>query len=470
MTRSGGLWRSATAVMLALACMAGWVLPGAAQPVEPARGDIEQIEREAATRTAEKTAEKQAREAELKAVEERLAASASLRAKLESEIAGIRADKAALNAALIETTSRTQGLERRIDGLESRLATLTASEQAISRSLEGRRGLIAQVLAALQRMGRRPPPAVIVRPEDMLAAVRASILLGAVVPELRQEIEMLASDLGELARLRGGIAADRKALADEFEHLATERQRLARLIDARKQRETDAAGDADREKSRADGLLREARTMRELVDQIEKEIAATARLVDDARRLGDSATREQRDRMAALALKDPARLAPRIAFAETRGVLPLPVAGSQIRAYGANDGFGGTTRGISLATRSKALVSAPADASVAFAGPFRSFGQLLILNAGGGYYILLAGMQRINVVTGQFVLAGEPVAMMSEFSPAVQAAGEGKTSGDGRTDGVDEGQPVLYVEFRKDGAPFDPGPWWAKSQGEKVRG
>jgi len=104
------------------------------------------------------------------------------------------------------------------------------------------------------------------------------------------------------------------------------------------------------------------------------------------------------------------------------------------------------------------VVTSPADGWVAFAGPFRSFGRLLIINAGSGYYLLLAGMDHINVEVGQFVLAGEPVAAMGG-APSPPAAGS-----------VEANDPVLYVEFRKDGSSIDPGPWWAKSQGEKVRG
>jgi septal ring factor EnvC (AmiA/AmiB activator) len=83
----------------------------------------------------------------------------------------------------------------------------------------------------------------------------------------------------------------------------------------------------------------------------------------------------------------------------------------------------------------------------------------LIINAGGGYYLLLAGMDQINVEVGQFVLAGEPVATMGETSLVSPAAGAIETK-----------DPVLYIEFRKDGSSVDPGPWWAKSQSEKVRG
>ncbi len=465
------LRRSARSVVAAagLSCVAATLSCAvfAQTPAAPEQGrtEAEQIAQE----TAAKTAEKQAREAELKALEEKLAANSALRSKLQAEIAEIRSDRAKLNTALIETTARTQGLEGRIAALETRLDSLKASETAIRRSLDGRRGLITEVLAALQRMGRRAPPAVVVRPEDMLEAVRASIMLGAVVPELRQEIEVLATDLTELVRLREKIAADRKAISAELAELAGERQRLASLVIARQQREAAASGDVEKERREADVLATDMRSVRDLVERIEKDIAAVGRNVEEARRLGDNQTREQRERMAALALKDPARLAPKIAFADTRGLLPLPASGSQIRAFGASDGFGGTSRGISLSTRPKALVSAPVDAWVAFAGPFRSFGQLLILNAGGGYYLLLAGMQRIDVSAGQFVLAGEPVAMMGELSEAETLAAGRTTTGNDQA-ATTTGQPVLYVEFRKDGTPFDPGPWWAKLQGEKVRG
>ena len=94
-----------------------------------------------------------------------------------------------------------------------------------------------------------------------------------------------------------------------------------------------------------------------------------------------------------------------------------------------------------------------------YAGPFRNYGQLLILNAGGGYHVLLAGMDRISVDLGQFVVTGEPVAEMGEAGARLRPLFR-----------LVPGRPVLYVEFRKDGTPVDPSPWWATNEGEKVRG
>lgn len=407
----------------------------------------------------QKREEKRAREIELKAIEERLAGNAEARAKLEAEIAGIRADRTKLNQALLDTTARTQAAEGRIAGLEQRLSLLQTSETAIRRSLDSRRGLIGEVLAALQRIGRRPPPAVLVRPEDILEAVRASMLLGAVVPDLRQEITVLGTDLAELVRLREAIAGERKAIAGEMEGLAGERQRLASLIEARRAREASAAQDIESQRAAGGELAAQAKTLRDLVERIEKDISAANRAAEAARRALEAETQEQRQRMAQLAFRDPARLAPKAAFQELRGMLPLPVAGSQLRGFGATDEVGAATRGISLSTRQNAVVSSPSDGWVVYAGPFRSFGQLLILNAGNGYYILLAGMQRIDVSLNQFVLAGEPVAVMGETAEAAAT-----------NVGAGTGEPVLYIEFRKDGVSIDPTPWWTKSQGEKVRG
>jgi septal ring factor EnvC (AmiA/AmiB activator) len=158
------------------------------------------------------------------------------------------------------------------------------------------------------------------------------------------------------------------------------------------------------------------------------------------------------------ALKDPARLSPAIAFASAKGLFALPVNGVKIREFGGSDGAGGLQKGVSLATRAGAQVTTPCDGWVVYAGPFRSYGQLLILNAGGGYHVLIAGMERISVNIGQFVLTGEPVATMGTTSQVASILAASAR------------EPVLYIEFRKDGTPIDPGPWWAASEGEKVRG
>jgi septal ring factor EnvC (AmiA/AmiB activator) len=436
--------------------LAAWMVAVALSPV---KAQQQAPAPAAGPQQAETAEEKARREQDLKILEEAITANAEARKRLEAEIEEIRTDRARLNAALIETAGRVRGTEDRIRGLEGRLQTLAASEAAIRRSLDSRRGVIIEVFAALQRMGRRPPPAVLVRPEDMLEAVRASIMLGAVLPELRVEADILATDLAELVRLKEAIATDRTTLNGELTALNGEQERLAALMEARQGRIAEVERNVGAEQEKAAALARQAGTLKELIDRMEAEISGAQRAVEEARKATQAQERETREKFAQAAFRDPARLAPKIPFAEARGLLPRPVSGETSTGFGAPDSYGGTTRGISITTRQKATVVSPADGWVAFAGPFRSYGRLLIINAGGGYYVLLAGMDQINVDVGQFVLAGEPVAAMGE-APLMSLIGSA----------IEKNNPVLYVEFRKDGTSIDPGPWWAKSQSEKVRG
>lgn len=399
-------------------------------------------------------------------MQDSLEASEAQRRQIEAEIASIRNDRGKIEAALVDMTRSVAATETKIGEAEGRLDALLGSEDAIRRSLTSRRSVIAEVLAALQRMGRKPPPALLVAPEDMLQAIRTSMLLGSVLPEMRAETEALAADLADLLQLRQSIAAERDALSSDAAKLRADRQHLAALIEARQSALSAAEQALGAERDRALDLAKQAATLKDLIARMESEVAAAARgaeaarRADEARKNAQDATSPDARRKIALApFKDPARLAPATAFAETKGLLPLPVAGALQRGFGAPDGFGGAEKGMLVATRAEAIVASPCDGWVAFAGPYRTYGQLLIVNAGQGYYIILAGMDRINVNVGQFILAGEPVAVMGDGSAKTAAA-----------IAIGAAQPILYIEFRKDGAAIDPGPWWAKPELQKVRG
>lgn len=438
------------------------VLPAAGQ--EQAR-EPSGAQAEGAAPWAGTEADKRQRQQELEAVQADLAARGARREALRTEIEGLSKDRAELNRILLETAQRIGSAEERVSAIEQRLATLDGSEQAIRRSLESRRDVIAEVLAALQRMGRHPPPAVLVAPEDVLQAVRSAILLGATVPELRTEVEALASDLAELARLRAQIATDREALKADIQTLNGEQERLAALIDERQRRIAEAEKIDAGESAQVADLASRTESLKDLIGRMEREITTARKAAEDAAQAVQARDKAVDDRLAAAPFGDPARLEPKISFAKALGLLPFPVRGEVVRGFGASDGFGGATNGISIATREEAVISSPTDGWIVYSGPFRSFGQLLIINAGEGYYVLLAGMERINVTLGQFVLAGEPVGLMGKGAPAGTGALAGASAFAGGATG-----PILYVEFRKDGGSIDPSPWWARTKGEKVRG
>jgi septal ring factor EnvC (AmiA/AmiB activator) len=371
-------------------------------------------------------------------------------AALKGEIEQIGADRRKLNQDLIDTAGRLRGVEASIDATENRLKPLDDNERSIRASLDGRRAVIGEVLAALQRIGRRPPPALIASPEDALQAVRTAMVLGAVLPEMRHEVEALASDLSELLNLRKKIAAERDRLKFEVAALDGERIRMTALVEARQKQQAESEKALVAERARAGDLAHNVDNLKDLIAKLEQGLDPAIR---DAREAARSDSRP-----ALSAFRDPGRLAPAIAFVSLRGHVPIPVNGVKLKEFGAPDGSGGLEKGLSIATRADAQVTAPADGWVVYAGPFRSYGQLLILNVGGGYHVLLAGMDRISVDLGQFVLAGEPVAVMGTASHIASILATGSA------------QPVLYIEFRKDGTPVDPGPWWASGEGEKVRG
>jgi len=416
----------------------GFVVPAAAAAQQPAAP--------AQSQSGDKRDALKQRDDELKALHEQQLKSAETEAAIKREIEEIGADRRKLNQALIDTATRVRDVETKVTTTEARLKPLDGQERTIRASLDSRRGVIGEVLAALQRIGRRPPPALIASPEDALQSVRTAMVLGAVLPEMRDQVASLAHDLANLVTVRKQIAAERDTLKQELASLGDERTRMSALIGERQKQQAEREQALVAERSRAADLAKQADNLKDLIAKLEQ---------------GQTpATRAARgDQPSSLSAQhDPGRLAPAVAFASLRGHVPNPVNGVKLKVFGDPDGMGGSEKGVSIATRAGAQVTAPADGWVVYAGPFRSYGQLLILNVGGGYHVLLAGMDRISVDLGQFVLTGEPVAAMGNGSQIAAVLATGSS------------QPVLYVELRKDGTPVDPGPWWASGQGEKVRG
>lgn len=407
------------------------------------------------------------REQELEAARASKKSAEEAQAKLKAEITSLGQDRTQLNQQLIETAANVRTVETKIDEAEARLRTLNGREQQARTSLDSRRADIVEVLAALQRAGRRTPPALLVRPEDALQSLRTAILLGAVVPELRGRAEKIASELGDLVALRKSIASERDQLASDRDKIRSDQARLAALVDERQRQQSSREKDLEAENSRAITLSKQVGDLQGLIAKMEQDLQSAAKAAEKAAEAAKQA--EAKEAKAAAnaaantkpgpaAFKDRSRTSPAILFASAKGLLPLPVNGNKIRDFGGSDGVGGVQKGISLATKPGSQVTTPCDGWVVYAGPFRSYGQLLILNAGGGYHVLIAGMERISVNIGQFVLTGEPVATMGSTSQVASILA------------TNASQPVLYVEFRKDGTPIDPGPWWAANEGEKVRG
>ena len=392
---------------------------------------------------------------------------------LSQDVAALAEARAKLNSDLIEAGKQVQASEAKLSGTEAKLAELTDQVTVIRNSITDRKETIVKMLSAMQRIGRTPPPALVTRRDDALAVVRSAMLLAQVFPELKYQADNLSQELDGLVKLETGIREQRDAEKSEADRLAAERGRIDKLLEEKKVKLAQSEAELSATRQAADQQAAEETELNALIARLDERIAKAEVAQYDAEVATEKAlrAREQQQALATpgnekvieikpestkIAFASPARLKPAMPFELTKGTLPLPAQGKRLKRFGEADGVGGTLRGISLQTRGEARIIAPTDGWVVYAGPFRSYGNLLIINAGGGYHVLLAGMGRIDVSLGQFVLAGEPVAVMG----AALQAGQGNN---------DNSRPVLYVEFRKDGRPIDPGPWWAEAS-EKVQG
>ncbi|MBZ9737574.1 MULTISPECIES: murein hydrolase activator EnvC family protein [unclassified Mesorhizobium] len=396
--------------------------------------------------------------AEYEQVSKEITLSSERLAQLAADIAAVKKDHASITAALIQSAMTEQKLGQDIEDIGAKLEGLKGQQQKIRASLMARRDVLAEVLGALQRMGLNPPPAILVKPEDALSSVRSAILLGAVVPELRQQTDALLTDLKEQTRVTASIEAERARLTAAVGEQAAEKKRLGMLLEAKQKLEADTKAQMAAEQQRSEQLAAKASSLKDLIASLEAQADKTRKAADAAKAAAagqagsaeSDGTAPSGDQTASLQVPEGNRLTAAAPFSALQGQIALPVTGRIKRRFGADDGNGALMLGDMVATQSGAIVTAPADGNVLYAGPFRSYGQLLILNAGDGYHVVLAGMSRISVVTGQSVLAGEPVGAMGEARVASTSVSKNGNA-----------TPELYVEFRKDGKPVDPAPWWA---------
>jgi septal ring factor EnvC (AmiA/AmiB activator) len=299
---------------------------------------------------------------------------------------------------------------------------------------------LSELLAALQRLEQNPPPALVVEPGDILAALRGAMLLGTLVPELSTEAQALALKLDQLGQVEAAISTRGQAVAQEITRLESQRIELGRLVAQKKGLVSKSSEELEAERARSRELADRARSLKQLLASLaaerkRQEAEATERLAAEER---------ERKRQEEL------QRAPKLAFAEAKGKLAFPAQGQIVRGFGEPDGLGRETQGLMIATRAGAQVTAPADGKVEFAGPFRSYGEVVILNPGGGYRVLLAGMDKVTADVGEFLRAGEPVGEMGSGPASVTLFGEV----------VQDGRPVLYIEFRNSTEAVDSGPWW----------
>lgn len=389
----------------------------------------------------------------LREIEDSISLTVERAEALRQEIADMQGDRNKQNAALIAAAERVKLAESEIAVLEEKLGELIVQEFEVRGRLDGADESISNVLAALARITRNPPPALIVNPSDALGSARSAILMSSILPELQKTADAVMLDLTRLSEIKADAVSQQERLEANLTVLEEEQLRIATLIAARRESENRATAALAAEEAQAQALADQATSLRELIEQLQARAAAVATAAEATAAANAGANAPTLDRETVrLALANTNRTEPAVPFAQARGFLAMPSAGVTVIDYGAGDGFGGISRGLSIVTRADAQVVAPADAWVMFQGDYLNYGQIVILNAGQDYTIVLAGLERVDVQIGQFVMMGEPVGSMGSQTI-------------GRTVATSAGvsRPTLYIEMRKNNVPVDPTGWWASA-------
>ena len=443
----------------------------------------------------------------LKSLERDLQKTQAERDRLQSQTAASARALDAIRADIIATAKEIQDQEHSLTLLENRVGELERDGARLTKTLGRRDAQMVQVLMALERLALRPSDALTLNPLSPADAVRSAILLRAALPNIKQSSAELQGELKDLYRVRAEILDRKEQAAAGAAALVQKHTRLDALVKEKADKHETLLARGEDVNQRMTKMAREAEDLRELFtklaeekarrDEQERKVAAEGAQKEKeqrekeqklaAEKAGEKAAEAKARAEAAAAagggntgrivLKAPPGVEPippspemqlaalppepskpaakrspddetvTRSFAKARGTMPFPVTGQLAAKYGETSQAAGDAglmaKGITIKSRAGAQVVAPFDGIIAFAGPFRGYGQLLIIEHSEGYHTLLAGMGHIDAAVGQRVLAGEPVGVMEN-----------------------DGAPALYVELRRDGQPINPLPWLADRAGK----
>lgn len=371
----------------------------------------------------------------LKEVEKSLSQTKKQEAALAKTAQATAAEINILRRQSVAIAARAAEHEKTLSRLESRRRVLSEQMAIAQKRLGAQRKQMTALLTALQRIAVNPPVALIALPQPPVDSVRSALLLRDTVPALEATGRMLRDDLRALSEISESLSQARARIKDQGEKLRTERDALMEVLSkkAALADKTMAAHEQTRTKSQE--LAAKARSLRELL----------ARLSDERAK-----ERKRLEQSLVLTTPQPETTAIPLPAPLIRPVRPpsrgLPAQGRVIAPFGRPSATGHPAEGVSLETAAGAVVIAPRSGTVVFAGPFRGLGELLIIEYGREYHLLLAGMARIEARAGEKLLAGEPVGVM---------------------DVARNKRPTLYMELRRKGKPINPLPWLRRTAQRK---
>ena len=373
---------------------------------------------------------------QLNTIKQKLATEHDRATALELRSQSLDKELVELRQKSIEFAQHAQESEVLMSQLELQLIEL--HDEAIHREslLNLRRRQLSGTLGALERLSLNPPRSLLIGPGNPLDTVRSAVLLRTVLPRLASDANALRQKIDTLEQVKNDIRVQSAKLARSADALAVERAQLTPIMQRKAALQKQTVMEGQRVAKEVEILSGQAQSLRDLMARLGDRSSKTSQLPSNQENVTGRTT--------SVLLKRPEGIRP---FPDNDSVV-RPVQGRVDQRYGERGEFGNASRGITIATREHAQIVAPHDGKVVFAGSFRRYGQILIIEHGGGYHTVLAGLAQIDCVVGQWLLAGEPVGSM------------GRDESD---------QTALYVELRRNGQPINPLPWMTANE-QKVRG
>lgn len=384
-------------------------------------------------------------DSDLQKVEQQVKQQSLEHKKLQAQATQISMELASVSQEMIKAARQIQNNEEKLSRMENQLEKLKEELAEAEAGFSQEDDNLIKTLAALENLALKPTEALLVQPLTPVDIIRSAMLLRETVPYLEENAERIRRKLETISQKKDRVEKQFEQISKQKSVLEKEHARMKKLVQRKSKIRNMVEIRSEKAKKNADKLAAQARDLRDLLAKLEQQRLEKKRK-EEARRLAEEKAREKQlleakkteQKQTAGLQKKSSPIINTISsgFAKAKGTLPLPARGKIVTAYGEQVVKGVTSKGLILRTRNDAQVIAPFDGSVIFAGPFRGYGNLIIIEHGDGYLSLLAGLKNFDVEVGQMLLAGEPVGQMP-----------------------DEGDAKLYVEIRKDNQPVDPMAW-----------
>ena len=368
---------------------------------------------------------------ELEQVEQQVKAQNLEHQRLQEQASKISRELKDVNQQMIKSAKMIQNSEESLSKMEAELEQLTNDLQQAQTNFSSQDENLIKTLSALQNLALKPTESLFVQPLNPVEIIRSAMLLRETVPYLEENASRLRKELEKIEQQKKRVENQMARIVRQKKVLEAEHEQMKSLVQRKSK-------------------LRNAVDLRDLLSKLEKEQQEKRRKQEEERRrlaaLEEQKRKEAEENQKREQVKtaDLIKFKPEVIneigdnFVKAKGKLSRPARGSIITAYGQETAKGVSSKGIIIKTRAQAQVIAPFDGSVLFAGPFRGYGNLIIIEHGKGYTSLLAGLDSIDCELGQLLLAGEPIGLMP-----------------------DDGDTKLYMELRKNNHPINPISWFA---------